>query len=178
MKIACLLFGALSLIWAQPPLKVAVTPSTEKPGVPRKAFSELESNLDYKLRTANDKDPIDLLGLTRGLYLQGFGAVLTTEVSLVVNPGISPFKQKISPEEAARVHQRKLANLPLLRKTMQGMWRDAATALTSIPENEQIVLAVRILYQPWEDTAGLPGQIVLKGARKAALTGDIQTEEQ
>jgi hypothetical protein len=85
---------------------------------------------------------------------------------------------KIPPEEVAKIHQRKLDHLPLLRKTMQGMWRDAATALTSMPDSEQIVLAVRLLYQPWEDTTGLPGQIVMKGARKAALTGDIETEEQ
>ena len=177
MKIACLLVCAASA-WAQAPLKVAVTPSTEKVSVPRKVFGELESNSDYKIRTANSKDPIDLLGLTRGLYLPGFGAVLTTEVGLVVDPGISPFKQKITPEEAAKVHQRKADNLPLLKKTMQGIWRDAALALTSIPDSEQIVLAVRVLYQPWEDTTGLPGQIVMKGARKAALTGSVQTEEE
>jgi hypothetical protein len=61
---------------------------------------------------------------------------------------------------------------------MQGMWKDAALALTSIPDSEQVVVAVRVLYQPWEDTGGLPGQIVMKGSRKAALSGDIQTEEE
>ena len=41
-----------------------------------------------------------------------------------------------------------------------------------------MVVAVRLLYQPWEDTPGLPGQIVMKGDRQSALAGDIQTEEQ
>jgi hypothetical protein len=141
-------------------------------------LTELESGIDYKLRVANEKDPFDLLGLTRGLYLPGYGAVLTTEISLVATPSINPFKTKIMPEEAARVHQRKLDHLPLLRTAMQGMWREAASALTSIPDSEQVVLAVRLLYQPWEDTNGLPGQIVMKGSRKAGLSGNIQTEEQ
>ncbi|HUI77079.1 MAG TPA: hypothetical protein VLY24_04165 [Bryobacteraceae bacterium] len=178
MKFAVVLLFSAAAVWAQAPLKLVNTPTTEKAGVPRKVFADLESNFDFKIRGASDKDPIDLLGLTRGLYLPGYGAVFTTEVSLVVNPGISPFKQKITPEEAARVRQRKLANLPLLKKTMQSLWRDAAMGLTSMPESEQVVFAVRVLYQPWEDTAGLPGQIVMKGARKAVLSGDIQTEEQ
>jgi hypothetical protein len=176
MKIATLLLLAAP-VWAQAPLKPVVAPSTERPGVPRKVFTDLESNFDYKLRIANDKDPIDLLGLTRGLYLPGYGAVLTTEVSLIATPTINPFRLKITPEEAARVHQRKLDHLPLLKKTMQSMWKDAAAAL-GIPDTEQVVLAVRLLYQPWEDTTGLPGQIVMKGPRKAAVTGDIQTEEE
>jgi hypothetical protein len=177
MKFAALLLFTAP-VWAQAPLKPVVAPSPERPGVARKVFTELESNMDYKFRVANDKDPFDLLGLTRGLYLPGYGAVVTTELSLIVTPTINPFKLKIPPEEVAKIHQRKLDHLPLLRKTMQGMWRDAATALTSMPDSEQVVLAVRLLYQPWEDTTGLPGQIVMKGARKSALTGDIQTEEQ
>jgi hypothetical protein len=177
MKCAALLL-CIAPLWGQAPLKVVNPPTAVQAGVSRKVFSDLESNSDFKLRTANDKDPLDLLGLTRALYLPGYGAVLTSEVSLVVDPGISPFKQKITPEEAARVHQRKVSNLPVLKKTMQGIWRDAAMALNSIPDSEQVVLAVRVLYQPWEDTTGLPGQIVVKAPRKAILTGNIQTEEE
>jgi len=178
MKIAYLLL-ATAPMWAQAPLKPVIAPSSpERSAVSRTALTDLEGSLDSKLRAANDKDPFEVLGLTRGLYLQGYGAVLTTEASLIRTPIISPFKRTIGPEEAARVHQRKLANLPVLKKTMQAMWRDAALALTSIPDNEQVVLAVRVLYQPWEDTTGLPAQILMKGPRKAALTGDIQTEEE
>ena len=177
MKFAALLL-ITAPVWAQAPLKPVVAPSTEKPGVPRKTLTELESGIDYKLRVANDKDPFDLLGLTRGLYLPGYGAVLTTELSLVATPSINPFKEKFTPAEIARVHQRKAEHLPLLRNTMQGMWREAASALTSIPDSEQVVVAIRLLYQPWEDTSGLPGQILMKASRKAGLAGNIQTEEQ
>ena len=176
MKFAALIL-CIAPVWAQAPLKVVNPPTTEKSSVARKVFTELESNFDYKFR-ASAKDPFDLLGLTRGLYLPGYGAVLTSEVGLVVDPGITPFRPKMTPEEVAKVHQRKLENLPHLRRTMQGLWRDAALALTSVPDSEQVVVAVRVLYQPWEDTGGLPGQIVMKAPRKAALSGDIQTEEE
>jgi hypothetical protein len=76
------------------------------------------------------------------------------------------------------VHQRKLDRLPQLKQLMRDMWRDSATALTSIPDNQQVVIAVRLMYLPWEDTRGLPGEIVVKGVRRAAVTGAVQTEEQ
>ena len=56
--------------------------------------------------------------------------------------------------------------------------KTAAMALIQVPEGQQFVLAVRLDYLPWEDTTGLPGQIVMKADRKSALAGDVQTEEQ
>ena len=177
MKLAALIL-LIAPAWAQAPLKVAAVGVPEKPNSLRQVFTDLEKRMDSKVSSADAKDPIDLLGLSRGLYLQGYGVVFTTEVSLIVTPTPNPFRQQITKEEAARVHQRKLEHLPLLKKAMREMWMDAASSFTSVPDTEQVVLALRLLYQPWEDTKGLPGQIVLKGPRKAALTGNIQTEEQ
>jgi hypothetical protein len=36
---------------------------------------------------------------------------------------------------------------------------------------------VRLLYQPWEDTSGMPSQIVVKGTRKSN-PASLQLEEQ
>jgi hypothetical protein len=177
MKLASLVL-LIAPAWAQAPLKVAAVGVPEKPNSMRQVFTDLEKRMDSKVASADAKDPIDLLGLSRGLYLQGYGVVFTTEVSLIVTPTPNPFRQQITKEEAARVHQRKLDHLPLLKKAMHDMWMDAASSLTSVPDTEQVVLALRLLYQPWEDTKGLPGEIVMKAPRKAALTGNIQTEEQ
>jgi hypothetical protein len=178
MRLAALILLIAPAWGAQAPLKVAAVGVPEKPNSLRQAFTDLEKRMDSKVSSADAKDPIDLLGLTRGLYLQGYGVVFTTEVSLIVTPTPNPFRQQITKEEATRVHQRKLEHLPLLKKAMHDMWMDVASSLTSVPDTEQVVLAVRLLYYPWEDTKGLPGQIVMKGPRKAALTGSIQTEEQ
>ena len=177
MRLAALVL-LIAPAWAQAPLKVAAVGVPEKPNGMRQVFSDLEKRMDNKVAVADAKDPIDLLGLTRGLYLPGYGVVFTTEVGLIVTPTPNPFRQQITKEEAARVHQRKLDHLPLLKKAMREMWMDAASSLTSVPDTEQVVLALRLLYQTWEDTKGLPGEIVMKGPRKAALTGNIQTEEQ
>jgi hypothetical protein len=156
----------------------SVTP-TEKSRVPRQALSDLERRLDIKLASLGDaKDPVDLLGTARGIYLDGYGVVFTAEASLIVTPGLSPFHQEITQPEKEKVHQRKLDRLPMLKQVMRDMWRDSATGLTAIPDNQQVVIAVRLLYLPWEDTRGLPGEIVMKGDRRAAVTGAVQTEEQ
>jgi hypothetical protein len=104
--------------------------------------------------------------------------VFTAELDLVQTPRPLPFQKEIPKEIAAKVHTRKLQNLALLKKAMHDMWVDAASTLTSVPDTEEVVLAVRLFYQLWEDTTGLPTQIIMKGQRKAAVNGSIQTEEQ
>ena len=126
---------------------------------------------------AGGAEPMVLLGPARALYLAGYGAVVTQEVSLVVTPTITPFHQQIAPKEVVQVHQRKLGRLPLMKQLMRDMWSSTAQELKMVPDNEQIVVAVRLLYKSWEDTNGLPGQSVLKGSRGAGLTG-VQMEEQ
>jgi hypothetical protein len=79
--------------------------------------------------------------------------------------------------EKEKIRQRKLDRLPALRQAMRDAWRDSATTLTSIPDSQQVVVAVRLLYLSWEDTHGLPGEIVMKGDRRTALAGAPQTEE-
>ncbi len=66
----------------------------------------IERAFDDKLRTLGEPNTVDLLGATRGLYLGGYGAVFTAEISLVSPPAIYPFHPVISPAEKAQVHQR------------------------------------------------------------------------
>ena len=155
------------------------------PGVHQKlrislgTFSELERRFDAKLSSLGGvNEPIDLLGATRGLYLEGYGAVFSTEVSLLVAPGISPFKPVISEQEKALVHRRKVERLPKLKEAMREFVRTAAMTLFVVPDDQQIVVAVRLDYMKWEDTMGLPGLIVAKADRKGAVADDIKLEEQ
>ena len=142
-------------------------------------FRELERHFDTQLSAANGRtDPIDILGTTRGLYLDGYGAVFTTEVSLIVTPQINPFHQQITKEEASRVHDRELARLPVLRLAMAAMMKTAAMTLIQFPDSQQIVVAVRLLYLPWEDTTGLPAEILMSASRRDAIAGQFKTEEQ
>jgi len=160
-----------------------VSPTLPNPATAMKiapqTFRELERHFDSQLATiGGPNDPIDLLGTTRGLYLDGYGAAFTTEVSLIVTPPINPFHQQITKEEAARVHQRKVARLPQLKQAMTDMMKSSAMTLIQIPDSQQIVVAVRLLFLPWEDTTGLPAQVLMSASRRDILNGQIKTEEQ
>jgi len=181
MKLAAALVLAFAPAWAQLAKPVVASSAAGAPRVPRISLATLaflDKAFDTRLTSYNLNDPIDLLGATRGLYLDGYGVVFTTEVSLIVTPGISPFHQTISEAEKALVYQRKVARVPVLIQLMSDMVKSSAQQLSSLPDNEQVVLAVKLLYLPWEKTDGLPGMIVMKASRRAAVTGQIQTESQ
>jgi hypothetical protein len=190
MRIAALLALSVAAAWAQiapPPVRsvsnTAVPPAVSNPvkamKIAPQTFTGIEKGFDNQLATVGGpNDPFDLLGATRGLYLDGFGAVFTTELSLIVTPHANPFRQQITKEEAALVHQRKLARLPLLKQAMAEMMRTSAVALVQIPDGQQIVLAVRLLYLPYEDTTGLPAQVLMSATRRGAMSGDVKTEDQ
>jgi hypothetical protein len=142
-------------------------------------FYQIERDIDNRLDKIGEPNfPIDLLGATRGVYLDGYGAVFTSEISLMRAPSITPFHQTISKEEMAQVHKKKLERLPALRDSMKEMVKAAARSLFLVPENQQIVVAVRLDYLQWENTSGLPGLILMRADRKSALAGDIHQEEQ
>jgi hypothetical protein len=153
--------------------------SIPKATLTRQGFKILEDGFNLKLATFNPSEPVYMLGTTRGVYLQGFGAVFSAELELVQSPTINPFHQKILPEEITSTHARKVKQLPLLRQAMRDQLMLCARSLDAMPPNEQIVMVVRLDYQTaWENTAGLPAQIMLRADRKSAAAGDIQTEDQ
>lgn len=186
---AILLLFALVPAHAQPPMPaitrpVAVAP-TQRPGISRQTFTEMEKSFDSQLAATGGAHPLDILGLTRGVYLEDYGVVFTSEVSLMVTPTVNPFRKEIGPELRAEVYRQKVGNLPLLRKAMRDMLKTTATTFGTaglkmgiLKPNSQIVLVVRLLYLPYEITNGLPGQIIMKADIKGAATDDIKVEEQ
>jgi hypothetical protein len=138
--------------------------------------------MDNRLLAMTNDDQVDILGTTRGLYLEGYGTVFTTEVSLILTPALTPFRPEMKAQDVKRIHDRKLKRLPIVRQAMKEMMMAAANALDAMPQRDQIVLSLRFLYQPWEDTTGLPSQIVMQADRasllkKAAIDSAIRTEE-
>jgi hypothetical protein len=139
--------------------------------IPLATLAEMSRGFDRDFQMFAPADPIDVLGRTRGIYLEGFGAVFTTELDAILTPRLSPFRPNISEQEKTQVRQRKLARLPAVERLMNSMLQSAAKELTAVPDDQQIVVAVKFLYLPYEDTSGLPGQMVVKAARRTILSG-------
>jgi hypothetical protein len=147
----------------------------DQPRVTRPAMAALEVSFDRRVASPDQQDPYMLLGNTRGLYLEGYGAVFSTEVSLVAAPRISPFQPEITKDDVQKVNQRKLKKLPLLRQAMRQMLAESAARLDGLRPDEQIVLGVTLFCYSWENRTGLPAQIVMQ-ASKSSLTGKSTDE--
>jgi hypothetical protein len=147
--------------------------------IPLSSFVQLERTFDSKLSALGaGGEPVDMLGATRGIYLDGYGVVFTTEIGLTVVPSVNPFNPTITDATKTRVHSAKVSRLAALRKTVTEMATNIATNLGQVPENQQVVVAVRLAYASWENTSGLPGLEVAKADRRSAMAGNFQLEEQ
>lgn len=147
----------------------AAAMAAEPARVTRAALAAVEKIFDSRLERLSIEEPFDLLGSTRAVYLEGYGAVLTVEANLVAGPAITPFRPSLSKEEIARLNLKKQQRLPVLKRMMHEMLLDAAASLEAVPLGEQIVLAVSLFYFSWEDRTGLPGQILMQAQRQTLL---------
>jgi hypothetical protein len=160
-----------------PPAPVGVKPAgsaavPEQSPVTLKTLDTLEKQLDGQIGGANPTDPCVALGSgMHGLYINGLGAIFTGEVDLINSPTVvGLFGPALGPEQKAGIHKRKQANVAVLQQTMRTMvlWLASSPAL-KLADTDQVVVAVRLLYRPWEDTTGLPGQIVMRIDRRGGI---------
>ena len=160
MKRAWIVFAIAATIWAAP-------------GFKRAALVAMEKSFDQRIERLAD-DPYILVGFTRGVYLEGYGAVFTAEVNLATGPAQSPFRPVITKDDIARIRGKKFDRLPVLRQSMRDMLLDAAASLDEVPATEQIVVGVSLLYRADEDASGLPGQILMQGQRGKLIDAKLK----
>ena len=137
--------------------------------VARPAIAAMEKGLDAELIGLWPNDPFLLLGPTRGVYLDGYGAVFTAELNLVVGPVITPMNPIPTKEMIAHQRERKLERLPKLREAMRTILANTASSLDTLPPDQQVVFAVTLLRYHWEDTTGMPAHIMMQGRRSDLL---------
>ena len=143
----------------------------DKPKVNRAMIEAMEHSMDRKLSGLwpGDPVPVEVLGLTQGAYIDGYGAIFMGEVNLVLAPGITPFHPTVTPDEIKRTRDKKLQRMPQLKTAMREMLVDSARSLDAVPADEQVALGVSLFYWKWEDREGLPAQIVMHASRKDLL---------
>jgi hypothetical protein len=183
IRTALALALTLTPLLAQAPPRRAVSPilaaaPASVTHIPQGMLANLEKAFDLRLFQPESKDfvePLDSLGGTRGLYLEGYGTVFTTELMLIVTPNESPFRPVMPEPLKQQIHERKLAQLPKLQEVMKELVKMTALTLTPMPDDQKITFAIRVRYYMWENTTGLPAQIVMSAEKKAAQMGDIKT---
>jgi hypothetical protein len=136
-------------------------------GPDRASILAVEKAMDRRIETLFD-EPFLLLGMTRGVYLEGTGAVFTSEIGLALSPA-GPFAAKLSAEDLQRLRKKRLERLPIVKEAMRDMLIRSAEMLVAVPESEDVVLGVTIFRRTAEDNAGIPAQIVMQAERRALL---------
>jgi hypothetical protein len=138
------------------------------PRVSRATLAAMEKSLDNRINGLWSDNPFLLLGTTRGVYLDGYGAVFTAEVELMVSP-LSMMHPVMSKEEIVRYHQKKLERVPTLKKALREAIVSTAASLDTVPPDEEIVMVIFLARHQWEDTTNVPVQIKIEGKKKALL---------
>jgi hypothetical protein len=183
MKYAILLTALALTINAQQPqagvaAKAAGTVGAAQTGAaPLQTILGLEKEMDQRLGTTGTPDPCVVRGSSRGIYVHGLGAVFSAEVELAATPGgVAIFGPQVGPEQKAKYRTVKLARVPQLEQTMRDMVQSlVASPALKLADSDQVVVVVRLWYQRWEDTAGLPGQIVARLDRRGGTVKvDVQ----
>lgn len=135
----------------------------------RAAIKTAERRIDGRIQQVTSNAPFVLLGTTRGAYLAGYGVVFTLEVNLVPVAPISPFRPAYSQQEIQNLNRQKREKLGALETNMRQLLIEQGAALTQVPSAEKIAIVVSLFNFNWEDTAGLPSQIVMQATRQALL---------
>jgi hypothetical protein len=154
--------------------------STE-PRVSRASIVAVEKSINEEFGGYSG-DPYVVLGNARGTYLEGYGALFTVELDLINSAPLTPnpFKQKVTPQEIATTRERKLKKLAILRENMRSLMVSAGGTLEGLPANERVSMEAVLLYNPWEESRGMPRRLFMSAEkqklRDAAVGRAGQTE--
>ena len=115
--------------------------------------------------------PFEVLSASPGIHVQGVGLTLSSVVSLSYLEPAGPFRQPYTPKELATFRDRKLERVPILERTMREVMADTANAseIDPLPPNERVILGVTLFYFKWENSDGLPRQIVMSAEKQQLL---------
>src|SRR5712692_9805171 len=143
----------------------------DAPRVTRNTIVIAEKNLDNRFTRLWTDNQFGVLGSSRGVYLEGYGAVFTTEVNLVTAPVLGIVPIAVTKDGIAQHKKKKRERIPDLKRALQQALVEMAASkeMEAVPPDEQIVLVAFLSHYPWEDLTGVPAEIMMQGSKKKLL---------
>jgi hypothetical protein len=154
------------LLLAVPLCAAAIAATT--PRISGNLLKLVETSLDDRVKSLWADNPFSIIRPTRGLYLDGYGAVFTVDVSPVMST-TSMMHPTVTKDEVTKAHKVRGERIGQLRSAMRAAVADAASSLDPVPADEQVTLVVYLQHHEWEDISGMPGQITFRGKKKALI---------
>jgi hypothetical protein len=136
--------------------------------VNRAVIRTVEKSLDERLSRVWPDTPMSVTSHTRGLYLDGFGAVFTVEMN-TASDGVGLMSTILTPQAKVQIKQKKIDRMPQLQKALAQALMDAASSLDPVPLDENVVIEVDLLRYSWEDGTGYPAELLIKSTRRKLL---------
>ncbi|HVO99438.1 MAG TPA: hypothetical protein VMT15_15310 [Bryobacteraceae bacterium] len=138
------------------------------PRVSGNVLKIVESSLDERIKGMWPDNLFSVIRATRGLYLEGYGAVFTVDVNPVLST-TSMMHPTVTKEEVVKAHKSRIERVAQLKQAMPLAVADAAASLDPVPPDDQITFVVYLAYHSWEDVTGTPAQLTFQGKKKALL---------
>jgi hypothetical protein len=157
------------LLLALPLCAIAIcAAATAQPRVSGNVLKVVETSLDDRLKSLWPDNPFIVIRPTRGLYLDGYGAVFTVDVSPVLST-TSMMKPLVTKEEVVQAHKVRIERIGQLKVAMKAALADVASSLDPVLPDDQITLVVFLVNHQWEDLSGMPARLTFQGKKKALI---------
>ena len=148
----------------------------DRPHITKVMLAAYERQFAVSVLSAGKDSAFTLIDPPRAYYVDNFGILMASEISL--EPGGPTMFGLLTKEQIQLHHHKVTERLPVLREQMKLALFDGATRFEELDANERLALAVTVYHFVWEDTTGVPSQIVMQGTKKALLEARTKTQEQ
>jgi hypothetical protein len=138
--------------------------------VSRASILAVQHSINERME-APSGDPFYVLGDARGTYLDGYGALFTTEINLINNGPFNPnpFKPTVSKAEIDANRERKTKNLVVLKDSMRTLMVGASATLEGLPPNERVAMETILFTYSWEENRTMPHRVFMSAEKQKLL---------
>jgi hypothetical protein len=148
-------------------LEVAATqPGAVRAGLPPADVAIAEKICDAAIRGYSIDAPIDHLLPAHGVYVEGYGLVLITDVNLVALPALFGFSGRVTDKDRMQIHDSKVKRFPAVRELFMRVVLDVARELERLPPEESVLLRVNFYNFDWEKKNDLPKRLTVSGRKR------------
>lgn len=144
----------------------AAQPEAAHSGLQQADVAVAEKLCDAAIRGYTIDSPIDHLVPTHGVYAEGYGVVLITDINLVALPPLFGFAGGITDSDKTRIHDGKVKRLPAVRELFARVVADVAVKLERLSPEENVLLRVNFYNLPFEHQNDLPKRLTISGRKK------------
>jgi hypothetical protein len=155
----------------------AAQPGAVRAGLPQADVAIAEKICNSAVRGYSIEAPVDHLLPAHGVYVEGYGVVLITDVNLVALPSLFGFAGGVTDKDKMQIHDSKVKRFPAVRELFVRVVVDVAGGLDRLPPEESVLLRVNFYNFDFEKKNDLPKRLTISGRKKdlaqAVLPGNL-----